>query len=114
MSKPTPIPTITVAGKVREVAVLTAPTSKVPMPERSSNRGQKSIYDFSVRTEVGMSFGVKNKTREQVSSVVSRENKRNRIDAATHGKTHATRFEVFTVDPKTDPDKAMVRVFRVE
>lgn len=129
MGKATPVPvapaapaaakTVTVAGVAREVPEITSVSNAIPIPERSYQRGSKSAYNFGLLTEIGMSFGVKNKTRAQVSPVVSRENKRNRTDTpdpTQPGKmisTWSARYEAFDVNPANDPDGAKVRVFRV-
>lgn len=120
MSKPTPVATKEIAGVTREIPVITAVSTAIPIPERSNRRGSKSAYDFSVLTAVGTSFGVKNKTIKQVNPIVHRENKRNCTETADPTqpgktiKTYKARYEAFEVDPKTDPDNAKVRVFRVE
>ena len=112
--------TTTVAGRTIETPVLTAVRTDVAMPERRNNRGGKVSYDFSILTAVGASFGVTNKTREQVGAIVARENKRNKTtqpDPMNPGKTidiYSVKYEAFTVDPKTDPDGAKVRVFRTQ
>lgn len=110
--------TQTVAGRVIEAPILTAVKTDIPIPTRSNARGGKVSYDFSILTSVGASFGVTNKTREQVGAIVSRENKRNKTvmpDPTNPGQTvdvYSVKYEAFTVDPKTDPDGAKVRVFR--
>lgn len=110
--------TQTVAGRVIETPVLTSVRTDIPLPARSTSRGGKVSYDFASLTVVGASFGVTNKTREQVGATVSRENKRNKTsmpDPQNPGKmldVYSVKYEAFTVDPKTDPDGAKVRVFR--
>lgn len=112
--------TTTVAGKTREVPVITGVRTDIPMPERSSNRGSKSAYNFDGLTAVGMSLGVTNKNRTQINAIVNRENRKHCTETvdptnpAKKIKTYSKRFEAFDVDPATDPDKAKVRVFRVE
>ena len=120
----TPVPvaaaTTTVAGKTRELPVITAVSTAIPIPQRSAYRGSKSSYDFSILAVVGASFGVKNKTLKQINPIVNRENKRNCtevLDPTNPGKTikmYSARYEAFEVDATTDPDGAKVRVFRVE
>lgn len=121
--------------------VLTTITAAVPMPSRTSKRGSASVYPFDALTAVGMSFGVKNKTAAQMSSIVSNANRKALIK-----KTDATGAVIFKtqeltagdgtktivptnepemiaskhffavdIDPKAkpaDPDGATVRVFR--
>ncbi len=112
--------TTTVAGVTREAPVLTGVRTDIAIPERSSNRGSKSAYNFDGLTAVGASLGVTNKTREQINAIVNRENRKHCTETpdptnpAKMIKTYSKRFESFDVDPATDPDKAKVRVFRVE
>ena len=92
---------------------------------------------------VGASFGLTNKTKRQISATVSKENNRDtnqrpKLDAEGNqitkpgepvkdangtvvaqgtpvGVTERVKeWEAHDVDPKTDPDKATVRVFRVK
>jgi len=55
--------------------VLTA-AAKIALPVRTSKRGSESKYSFDSLTEVGMAFGVKNKTATQLSSIVSNANRK--------------------------------------
>lgn len=50
--------------------------AKITMPTRTSKRGSESKYPFDSLTEVGMAFGVKNKTAAQLSSIVSNANRK--------------------------------------
>lgn len=112
--------TTTVAGVTREAPIMSAVRLDIPMPERSSNRGSKSAYNFDGLTAVGASLGITNKTREQVNAIVNRENRKHCTETvdptnpAKKIKTYSKRFEAFDVDAATDPDKAKVRIFRVE
>lgn len=117
---------------------LSAIRSDVPMPIRASNRGSKTNYPFG-QLEVGQSFGVKNKTAEQMASIISNQNRKPgspKLDAngaviyktnplldangAKIGETPTTEpvlneakhFFAVNVDPKSDLDNAKVRVFR--
>lgn len=127
-------------GAVKRVAPeLTAVSTAVAMPEQPpTRRGSKSPYPFDALTEVGMSFGIKNKTAKNMGSIVSNQNRRNLTQAkdangnpvfkttemkdgagnVTHVPTEepemiATKhFFAVDCDPKTDPDGASVRVFR--
>lgn len=133
-------PATTETTTTRAAPVLTAVTSAVPMPERKAARGSKSAFNFDGLTEVGMSFGVKDRTAASLTSVVHTANKKAMID-----KTDATGAKVFKTieikdangvvvgstvsatetekvagkhffavdcDAKTDPDGASVRIFR--
>lgn len=110
---------------------------EMPAPPARSNRGSKSAYPFD-QLEVGASFGVKNKTREQMQSIVSNQNKKHRTEKrdeagnvvyqtteakdvdgnVTHLPTDKPEmvdgkmFFAIEADPKKDPDGAKVRVFR--
>jgi hypothetical protein len=53
----------------------------IEMPQRVSNRGSKSAYPFSDLTAVGMSFGVINKTPEQLATIISNQNRKPKIGA---------------------------------
>lgn len=121
--------------------IVTAISKAVAMPIKSSKRGSTSLYPFDQLTEIGMSFGVKNKTAANLSSIVSNANKR-AVKQATDeaGKplfkmveakdaagnvtmipgtepvmiTTAHYFAI-DIDPKAkpaDPDGATARVFR--
>ena len=110
---------------------------EMPAPPARSNRGSKSAYPFD-ELEVGQSFGVKNKTRDQMQSIVSNQNKKHRVEKrdengnvvyktteAKDAEGNVTRlptdkpemidgktFFAVEADPKKDPDGAKVRVFR--
>lgn len=65
--------------------VLTGATDAIPMPTRKVARGSKTLYPFDSLTAVGMSFGVKNRTAKQLSSVLSNANRKamvNKVDEA--------------------------------
>jgi hypothetical protein len=53
----------------------------LPEPERKGGRGTPSPYPFDSLTEVGMFFGVKNKDKRAMSSIVSNQNKKHRTQA---------------------------------
>lgn len=112
-----PITTSTVAGKVRVSPDLAAVRTDVAIPEKRRG-GMASSYDFASLTAVGASLGVKNKKAIQISSIVSKENKRhmtetvNPLDSTRTVKTFSKKFEVFDVDTKVDPDGATCRIFR--
>lgn len=122
----------------RVAPVLTIVSNAVPMPERSSNRGSKTSYPFEALTAVGMSFGVVNKSAANLASIISNQNRKAgevKKDATgaviyktqpmtapdgtvTHVPTgepernEPKHFFAVDCDPKKDPDKANVRVFR--
>jgi len=125
----------------RVAPVLTAISANIPMPDRSnSKRGSTTSYPFA-SLEVGQSFGVKNKTQKQLSSIVSNQNRKpgppmvdangqpvfvmqevrdanNVVTGHIPTKERATddskkkKFFALDVDAKTDPDGASVRVWR--
>lgn len=120
----------------RVAPLITTISKEIPMPEKKG-RGSKSLYPFD-DLEVGASFGVKNKTASGMASIVSNQNRLNRVvkkdengntvfktkelKGADGTKTHVPtdkpemigtkRFVCSDVDPKTDPDGATVRVWR--
>lgn len=112
-----PAATKTVAGKVRIAPELTAIRTDIQMPAKKRG-GMTGHYDFDSLSAVGASFGIKNKTAAQISSIVSKENRRHMTESvdptnpAKKVKTYAKKFDVFDVDSKTDPDGAKCRVFR--
>jgi hypothetical protein len=112
----------------------------VPMPTVQNKRGSTTSYPFD-KLEVGQSFGVNNKTVKQLSSIISNQNrkpgppKRDATGAIVYKMIevrdangvvtgHMASKEAETdddkkkhffaaeVDPKTDPDKVKVRVWR--
>lgn len=111
------VPTKTVAGKVRVAPELAEVRVDVAMPQKRRG-GMASHYDFDSLTAVGASFGIKNKSASQISSIVSKENRRymsetvDPTNPAKKVKTFAKKFDVFDVDAKNDPDGAKCRVFR--
>lgn len=58
---------------------------KLPEPVRRGGRGTPSLYPFDTLTEVGQSFGVKNKDKRAMSSVISNQNKKHRVQATDNG-----------------------------
>ena len=113
-------------------------------PPVGVKRGQKSELAIALEAlEVNASIGITNKTKKQISSTISKVNnadtnqtqKKNPDgsfaftpgaeikDAAGavigHGQPVAVmeklkEFQAFDVDPKKDPDKATVRIFRIK
>lgn len=81
-------------------AKTTPVTTDVSPPKKK--RGAKLIYDFEALTEPKMSFGVKNRTARQLRTTISNANKEH----------HPKKFYAVDVDPKTDPNKANVRIVR--
>lgn len=57
----------------------------LPEPVRRGGRGTPSLYPFDSLTEVGQSFGVKNKDKRAMSSVISNQNKKHRVQATDDG-----------------------------
>ena len=120
-SKPATVSTVapvtTIAGKVRVAPELAEVRTDIAVPQRKRG-GVSGHYDFDVLTVVGSSFGIKNKTATQISSIVSKENRRHMSESVDPTnptkkvKTYAKKFDVFDVDPKSDPDGARCRVFR--
>lgn len=106
-----------VAGKARIAPELTTVRADIPMPAKKRG-GITGHYNFDSLETLGASFGVKNKTAAQISSIVSKENRRylsetiDPLNPAKKVKTYSKKFEVFDVDASTDPDGAKCRVFR--
>ena len=127
------LPAGTVAAAEPAANTITAVRSDIKPPEkvRKAGRGGSSPYEFD-KLEIGQSFGVVGKTKKQISSTVFGANKRaSEVVNGADGKPEMVmrkkrdgtnemvekrkplkKFEAFDVDPKTDPDKASVRVFR--
>jgi len=126
----------------RVTPVFTAIRTDIAMPA-STKRGAKS--ELAVKMQeltVGASIGLVNKTKNQISSTLSKvnnaaENVRNKVDADGKPVTQngeaikdgagtivgynqvpviekVKEFVAYTVDPKTDPDKAQTRIFRTK
>lgn len=110
-------PVTTVAGKVRVAPELAAVRTDIAVPQRKRG-GVTTHYNFEILTEVGASFGVKNKTAAQINPIVSKENRRHMVESvdptnpSKKVKTYGKKYNVFDVDPKNDPDGAKCRVFR--
>lgn len=108
------------SAPVAVAPALTAVTSDVPLPAAATRKSRQSKYDFSGLSAVGQSIGITNRSIKQVAQIVFRENRRHSVevpDPNKPGKTirnYSVRLKAFEVDPKTDPDGAKVRVFRVE
>lgn len=109
--------TTTIAGKVRIAPELATVRSDIAIPLKRRG-GMAGHYNFDSLVVVGASFGIKNKTASQLSSIVSKENRRHVSEMADplnpekKVKTYAKKFDVFDVDSSTDPDGAKCRVFR--
>lgn len=129
------------AKKTRVEPELTKVTSEVEMPIRTRGAGGKSKYPFADLTEKGMSFGVKNKTANDLASVVSAQNRKEENFERETDEQGNPAFEMQEIkgtdgkvtkvptekplmkcvrkffasnvaDPSQDPDGASVRVFR--
>lgn len=123
-----------VAAVKTEKSVKTSPIrADIPVPAKRPPglRGGKPLYDFE-GLAVSQSFGVFDKTFKQVNSTVSSANKRaksvpdlntngtpktiiakvNGVDTPVPAMKKEKVFFASSVDPKTDPDQASVRVWR--
>lgn len=127
----------------RIAPVFTPITNTIPVPTNARRGSKSELAARMEELEVGTSFGLINKTKIQISATVSKinnakENMRQKLDATGqpvfsagepvkdasgvvigHGAPVAEmerikEFQVFTVDPKTDPEKAQTRIFRVK
>lgn len=52
------------------------PAGAIAMPPKPNNRGSKSNYPFAELTAVGMSFGIVNKTPEQMAAIIANQNRK--------------------------------------
>ena len=122
---------------------VTAVSLDIPLPTRSGNaRGSKSLFDFSVLTQVGASIGIFGKTVKQMNSIVRNFNTKSDNREAVTDANGAPTYEmteikaadgsvvnrvpdttkpitrpiveliVTATDPKKDRDGAPLRVFR--
>ena len=128
----------------RVETIFTASRSDIAAPVVTRRGGSKSALRTALESlEVGFSVGVSNKTKKQLSTPVSKintaaDNQRPVKDEAGNvvmlpgdpikdaagnvvghqpGKPKTERireFEIHEVDPKKDPDKVSVRIFRVK
>lgn len=128
----------------RVAPIFTEIATDIKPPVSKSNRGNKSeLAKKLLELPLNGSIGIQNKTKKQISSTVSKinnapENQQQKKDengnvvttqgtpikdvngaVVGHGAPVAVmervkEFEIFEVDPKTDPHKAMVRIFRVK
>jgi hypothetical protein len=122
--------TVTAVKPPRSAPVLAAVRNDIPMPDRKISRGSKSIYPFE-SLQVGQSFGIIGKAAKSMSSIISNQCKKEyrAMDGSNprfhtvemNGTTVPTEkplmyrkvFTVADVNPKTDPDKASARVWRL-
>lgn len=91
------------AGGKRTPPVLTGVAAVKLPPRASASRGSSTLYPFEELTDVGMSFGVKDKDARALSSIVSNQNRKHRSEVkdATGAVTQTIvtkRFEARDVD----------------
>jgi len=111
----------------------------VPMPDKKNRRGSTSAYPFD-KLEIGQSIGVKGRTAEDLRPTVNNQNRKyreekrdangqiiykmtemkdqngvvtGRVPTEKAEYNQVRRFEVRDVDPKTDPQNATARIWRV-
>jgi hypothetical protein len=78
---PAPEPAAAATAKDREAPVLSGVLS-IALPERKrTSTGSKTQYPFDSLTAVGQFFGVKNKEKRGMTSVVSSQNKKHKVQA---------------------------------
>lgn len=102
--------------------VLAAGVIKLELPKRETKRGSVSVYPFASLTEVGMAFGVKNKTAAKMSSIVSNANRKAQINKTDEaGATIFKTKEITAADgsktvvPTDKPEKvAGMRYFALD
>lgn len=79
----TPTPAAT-KPRVEPVLTTVVAAGTITLPKVETNRGSKSAYDFASLTEVGAMLGVKNKTKAELTSVITNANNKakvKRVDA---------------------------------
>ena len=127
----------TAAPRIEPEVIGVNSTLTMPEPPKSGRRSNESAYPFG-SLKVGESFGVKNKTAEQLSSAVSLANKKartNKLDengnvvmktkpgtdangnaiqvpTDTPETVEGKRFFVVACEPSKDPEGALARVWR--
>lgn len=75
----TPATTEAAKAKAERIEPVLTGAGKITLPTRTSKRGSESKYPFASLTEVGMAFGVKNKTAANLSSIVSNANRKHQV-----------------------------------
>jgi len=93
--------------KAERVAPALTSAAKIAMPERKSKRGSETLYPFDSLTEVGMAFGVKNKTAANLTSIVSNANRKakvNETDGAGNTVYHTKKATDQSGNPIDVPD----------
>lgn len=107
-------------AKAERVAPELTTAFKIAPPAKKSRRGSETKYPFDTLTEVGMAFGVKNKTAKALGSVISNANKRNSVNktddaGAVVYKTKTLKDQagnvVGTVPDTSKPEKIAVKRF---
>lgn len=131
------------AKPAKEFTVLEV-TANIPVPtkEAGGKRGVKSKFPFEMLTAVGMSFGIVGRDAKSMSSIVSNANRTasNNVEKKDENgnvvfkvkpvkqadgsvinlpsqepeTVRLKEFEVYNVDPKTDPQGASCRVYRIK
>jgi hypothetical protein len=77
----------------------------LPEPVRKGGRGTPSIYPFDSLTEVGQFFPVMNKDKRAMSSVVSNQNKKYKVQATDEGGQ-----PLFQMNEMKGPDGSVTKV----
>lgn len=82
----------------------------ITLPERKTARGSATVYPFNSLTEIGQMFGITDRDKKSVQSVVSNQNRKYKTQAKNEdgtvilndqGKprmTYTTHYEVIEVD----------------
>lgn len=81
----------------------------IALPERKTARGSATVYPFNSLTEVGQMFGITDRDKKSVQSVVSNQNRKYKTPAKNddgtvimNGEkprmTYTTHYEVIEVD----------------
>lgn len=100
----------TEAMTTKRVAPVLTEVGVVALPDRKTNRGGTTIYPFDKLTQVGSSFGIKDRDKKSVQGAVSNQNRKFKVPAKNddgtvildgNGKpkmTYSQHFEVIEVD----------------
>lgn len=97
---------------VKRVAPSITDVVTIALPERSTRRGSATVYPFDKLTTVGAMFGITDRDKKSVQSVVSNQNRKYKTQARDADGTiilngdkpkmvYTTHYEVIEVDAAT-------------
>lgn len=102
----------TTEAPVKRVAPSITDVVTIALPERSTRRGSATVYPFDKLTTVGTMFGISDRDKKSVQSVVSNQNRKYKTQARDADGTiilngdkpkmvYTTHYEVIEVDAAT-------------